>query len=403
MPIFACFYENDTMTKHFFRTELAGLLTVAALAGCGKTPDPEPDPTPQPDNRISLTPLSQMTLKEKVGQLFTIPPEDLVPGASGYLTQGSATMKETFKDYPCGGIILFAGNIKNPSQIKEFNSFLHDLGNYPIICVDEEGGRVARIAKNSNFNVPTYKSMEEVGKTGDPQNAYNAGDRIGTYLLNYSFDIDFAPVSDVNTNPDNVVIGDRAFGSDPQLVANMASQFLKGLLNNKVEGCLKHFPGHGDTSTDSHYGYAESLKTWDQLVNCEMIPFKKGIESGARMIMTAHICLPSVAGAQMPSTLSSTILQDKLRGELGYKGVIITDSMGMGAITKEYSAGEAAVLAIEAGVDMMLMPENYKEAFQAVLDAVASGRLTEKMIDERATRVLELKKSLLRSRGLLKE
>ena len=389
------------MTKHFFRKGLAGFLAVAALAGCGKNPDvPVP---PQPDYKYSLTPLSQMTLREKVGQLFNVTPEDLYPDASGYLTQGYKVMKETFKEYPCGGIILFAGNIKNPSQIKDFNCFLHELGNYPLICVDEEGGRVARIAKNSNFNVPTYKSMEDVGKTGDPQNAYAAGDRIGTYLMNYGFDIDFAPVSDVNTNPENVVIGDRAFGSDPQLVANMASEFLKGLKNAKVEGCLKHFPGHGDTSTDSHYGYAESKKTWEELANCEMIPFRKGIESGAQMIMTAHICLPNVPGADMPSTLSKTILQDKLRGELGYKGVIITDSMVMGAITKEYSAAEATILAIEAGVDVILVPSDYKVAFQAVLDAVESGRLTEKMIDERAARVLELKKNILRSRGLLKE
>jgi beta-N-acetylhexosaminidase len=343
-----------------------------------------------------------MTLKEKVGQLFNVRPEILSPESTGYVTKGTQAMTDTFKEYPVGGITIFAGNITNPTQLKNFTSFLHDLGNYPMLCIDEEGGRVARIAKNTQFNVPVYQSMEAIGKTGDSKNAYNAGDAIGTYLMNYGLDVDLAPVSDVNTNPNNVVIGDRAFGSDPALVADMASEFLKGLKHAKVEGCQKHFPGHGDTSTDSHYGYAESKKTWEELSVCEMLPFRKGIQADTKMIMTAHISLPNVTGDDTPSTLSKTILQEKLRGELGYKGIIITDSMGMGAITKQYSSGEAAVRAIEAGVDIILDPEDFREAFKAVMDAVEGGRISMAMIDERVTRVLELKKSILQSRGLLK-
>ena len=390
------------MSKHFMRMRMAGLAALAVLASCQKNEQPAPVPPTPEVTKYSIKPLSEMTLKEKVGQLFNIRPEVLSPETSGYITKGTQAMKDFFKEYPCGGITIFAGNITNPTQLKNLTSFLHDLDNYPLLCIDEEGGRVARIAKNTQFNVPVYQSMEAVGKTGDPKNAYNAGDAIGTYLMNYGLDVDLAPVSDVNTNPLNVVIGDRAFGSDPQLVAPMVSEFLKGLKHAKVEGCLKHFPGHGDTSTDSHYGYAESLKTWPELVNCEMIPFQKGIEAGTKMIMTAHISLPNVTEDPVPSTLSQLILKEKLRGELGYKGIIITDSMAMGAITKEYSAGDAAVLALEAGVDILLDPEDYKIAFQAVMDAVEKGRISMSTLDEKVTRILELKKSILQSRGLLK-
>lgn len=392
------------MMKQMWKWALP-LLAALLLFGCDPIePDPEPTPTPKPEEKIlySLKPLEEMSLREKVGQLFNVRPEALDLTSSYTQTAASSVLTDGFSRYPCGGITLFAANIKNPDQIKEFTKFLHGLGNYPLLCIDEEGGRVARIGNNSNFNVVKYSSMAAVGATGDPKNAYNAGDNIGGYLALYGFDMDLAPVSDVNTNPDNVVIGDRAFGSSPQLVADMASQFLAGLQKNFVEGCLKHFPGHGDTKADTHYGYAESLKTWDELKNCEMIPFQKGIQSGAQMIMTAHVCLPNVTGDQTPSTLSPMILQDKLRGELGFKGVIITDSMGMGAITNQYSPEEAAIAALEAGVDIVLDPADYPSAFEAVVNAVTSGRISQAQLDERVARVLALKKRILQQRGQLK-
>ena len=384
------------------------LLTVLLLAGLSFAcqehldPDPEPAPAPRPEKiSYSLTPLSEMTLREKVGQLFNVRPEALDLTSSNMMTGASNVLTDGFSQYPCGGITLYAANIKDPDQIIAFTRFLHGLGNYPLLCIDEEGGRVARIAGNSNFNVAKYASMAAVGATGDPKKAYEAGNSIGGYLSIYGFDVDFAPVSDVNTNPDNIVIGDRAFGSSPQLVADMASQFLLGLQKNTVEGCLKHFPGHGDTKADSHYGYAESLKTWEEISACEMIPFRTGIEAGTQLIMTAHVCLPNVAG-NVPSTLSPLILQDKLRGELGYEGLIISDSMAMGAITQEYSTGEAAVNALLAGVDILLDPADYPSAFEAVVSAVQSGRISEELIDERVDRILALKKRILMARGQLK-
>lgn len=385
------------------RGGLLGLLFLALLTACHPDPEPEPEPAPVPEKEVySLKALDQMTLREKVGQLFNVRPEALDLTSSYTQTGASQVLTDGFNRYPCGGITLFAANIKDPLQIIAFTKFLHGLGNYPLLCVDEEGGRVARIANNSNFNVVKYASMEAVGATGDPKKAYEAGDNIGCYLAIYGFDIDLAPVSDVNTNPENVVIGNRAFGSSPQLVADMAGQFLLGLKHNDVEGCLKHFPGHGDTKADTHYGYAESLKTWEELLSCEMIPFRKGIENGAEMIMTAHVCLPNVTGESVPSTVSPVILQDKLRGELGFKGIIITDSMAMGAITQEFSPEEAAISAIEAGVDIVLDPADYPSAFEAVVAAVESGRISMDQLDERVDRVLTLKKRILTARGQLK-
>lgn len=382
---------------------LAVALLVVTVSCNPIEPEPEPGPRPEPPKTLyTLKPLAEMSLHEKVGQLFNVRVEALDLTSTYTQTGPSPVIVDGFNRYPCGGLTLYAANIKNPQQILAFTQFLHNLGNYPLLCIDEEGGRVARIANNNQFSVPKYASMAAVGATGDPKEGFDAGDDIGGYLAIFGFDVDFAPVSDVNTNPDNVVIGDRAFGSSPQLVADFASQFLLGLQKNTVEGCLKHFPGHGDTKADTHYGYAESLKTWDEISNCEMVPFRKGIETGTQLIMTAHICLPNVTDEIIPSTLSPLILQEKLRGELGYKGIIITDSMGMGAITQEYSPEEAAIRALEAGCDIILDPADYVSAFEAVVSAVESGRLTVAQIDERVSRVLALKKRILESRGQLK-
>lgn len=378
------------------------ILASLATYSCNRV-DPEPDPQPQPEElpTYSIKSLDQMTLREKVGQMFIIHPEKLVASGAAQ-TQGSQEMKETFEKYPAGGVTFFAQNIKSPEQTKAFTRFIHDLPNYPLICVDEEGGRVARIGKNDNFNVITYTSMNAVGATGNPEKAFEAGNNIGLYLKLYGFDIDFAPVADVNTNPNNTVIGDRAFSDKPDVAAQMVAKFLNGLQKTSVEGCLKHFPGHGDTQTDSHYGYAETLKTWDEISACEMIPFRKGIEAGAKMIMTAHISAPKVTGTEDPSTLSYKMVTEKLRNELGFKGIIITDGMGMAAITKQYTAAEAAELAIKAGIDIVLLPPDYISAFDAIVEAVETGRIPESRINESVDRILKLKKAILTSRGQLK-
>ena len=357
------------------------------------------DPIVSPVDEVEAQ-LQQMTLREKVGQLFYIRLESLDPSiewttyddlASIKILEVTEKMKRVNEDYPVGGIILYAWNIEDEAQLARIIPQVRALNGNPLLCIDEEGGRVSRIANNPNFNVKKYESMASIGATGDPQNAYECGNTIGTYLSRYGFDIDFAPVADVNTNPENVVIGPRAFSDDPTVAAPMVVNYLQGLKDAGITGCIKHFPGHGDTKADTHYGYASTQKTWDEMLNCEMVTFKAGIQWGCQLIMTAHIGAPNVTGSDVPSTMSPIILQDKLRGELGYQNIIITDAMEMGAITQQYTSAEAAVGSIKAGVDIVLGPRYFTEAFDAVMAAVNNGTISEERINQSVRRILKLK------------
>ena len=373
------------------------------LVSCTNDDDPV---APTPVDEVEAQ-LQKMTLREKVGQMFYVRPECLDTTIHFNLPSGidesaddireiklqavNATMKGVNEKYPVGGIILYAHNIKDEAQLARFIPEIRALKGSPLLCIDEEGGRVARIANNDNFNEKKYESMGAIGATGDPQNAYECGNTIGTYLRRYGFDVDFAPVADVNTNPENIVIGQRAFSDDPAVAAPMVTNYLQGLKDAGVTGCIKHFPGHGDTKSDTHYGYAQSMKTWDEMLGCEMTTFKAGIAWGCQLIMTAHIAAPNVTGSDVPSTMSPVILQDKLRGELGYQNIIITDAMEMGAITQQYNCAEATVGCIKAGVDIVLGPQNFVQAFDAVIAAVNNGTITEERINQSVRRILKLK------------
>ena len=389
---------------------LAAILLICGstiLTSCSSEDDPMTPPTDEVEAQ-----LQRMTLREKVGQLFYVRPECLdttihiwgsgsidatvADLASIKLQAVNATMEGVNEKYPVGGIILYAHNIEDEAQLSAFISQIRALKGSPLLCIDEEGGRVARIANNANFEVEKFESMGAIGATGDPQNAYHCGNTIGTYLHRYGFDIDFAPVADVNTNPENIVIGARAFSDDPQVAATMVTHYLDGLKDAGITGCIKHFPGHGDTKADTHYGYAQSLKTWDEMQNCEMVTFRAGIQWGCQLIMTAHIGTPNVTGSDIPATMSPLILQDKLRSVLGYQNVIITDAMEMGAITQQYSSAEAAIGTLQAGADIVLGPQNFVEAFDAVVKAVEDGVLTEQRIDQSVRRILKLKKQARR-------
>ncbi len=348
--------------------------------------------------------LKNLTLHQKIGQLFIVRAESLDPSflpEEVHKTYGRGVtsitpeVSDCYQKYPAGGIVLFGKNIINPEQTKKLNQEIHNLNTIKtLIYVDEEGGIVSRVAKNPIFNLPTYTDMKTIGETNDVKEAYKAGQTIGAYLKEFGFDVDFAPIADVDTNPLNPIIGRRAFSSDPNLAAKMMLNFYRGLESKGVKGCIKHFPGHGDTKTDSHSGYSESLKSWEELKICEIIPFVEGIKANIDMIMTAHITLPNVDISNKPTTLSRTILQGKLRKELGYKGLIVTDAMEMGAITKEYAPGEAAIQAILAGVDLILIPYDYIHTYKAVEDAVKQGRIPEKRIDESLCRILKYKQNI---------
>ena len=397
------------MRKNLFWMMAAILTCGAMFTSCTNETDNPVPVVPTPVDEIEAQ-LQKMTLREKVGQMFYVRPEcldttihfNLPSGIDGSaddikeikLQAVNATMMGVNEKYPVGGIILYAHNIEDEAQLAQFIPQIRALNGSPLLCIDEEGGRVARIGRNPNFNVETFESMDSIGKTGDPQNAYYCGNTIGTYLREYGFDIDFAPVADVNTNPENIVIGNRAFSDDPAVAAPMVTSYLQGLKDAGVTGCIKHFPGHGDTTADTHYGYAQSQKTWDEMLGCEMITFKAGIQWGCQLIMTAHIGTPGVTGSEIPATMSSLILQDKLRGELGYQNIIITDAMEMGAITQQYSCSEAAVGCIQAGVDIVLGPQNFVEAFDAVIEAVENGIITEERINQSVRRILKLKAAI---------
>ncbi len=381
----------------------------AAILACGTllfTSCSDDDSSSGSSNEVEEQ-LRQMTLREKVGQMFYVRPETLAPSIewNSYddlqidpLQEVTDEMKRVNEQYPVGGVILYAWNIDDEKQLAQIISDIRKLKGQPVLCIDEEGGRIARIAQNPNFDVEVIGPMGDIGKTGDPKNAYHAGNVIGTYLSKYGFDIDFAPVADVNTNPDNIIIGARAFSDDPQVAAPMVTNYLQGLKDAGIVGCVKHFPGHGDTQNDSHTGYVQSLKTWEEMKDCEMVTFKAGIQWGCQLIMTAHIAVPNVTNSDIPSTLSSVVLQDKLRGELGYQNIIITDGMEMGAITQHYSSGEAAVRSIQAGVDIVLGPKDFIEAFDAVMKAVETGTITEDRINQSVRRILKMKKGLKSNR-----
>lgn len=339
--------------------------------------------------------LGKMSLREKVGQLFIVRPEALAENSNAETAPATDRVDDAvinrIEEYPVGGIALFSRNITSAEQLPMFISDLQSSSKYPLfIAVDEEGGRVARIANSDFFNVASYKSMEDIGKSGDASKAEEVGRQIGLYLKELGFNLDFAPVADTNTNPQNIVIGDRSYGSDPALVARMVSAQLDGMHDSGIMGTLKHFPGHGDTKDDTHSGYVSIEKTWDELKECELVPFITALPK-ADMVMVSHITAVNVTSDQLPTSMSETMITGKLRNELGYDGVIITDAMAMGAVADNYTSAEAAVTAVKAGVDIVLMPQNLDEAFNGVMNAVTDGEISMERLDESVMRILKLK------------
>ena len=338
--------------------------------------------------------LAVMSLEDKVAQMFFVDLDGLT-GVAGTQIAGDIT-REALQNFHPGGISLFAGNIIDPDQLALLTASLQEYsleysGVPLLIGTDEEGGTVKRIGSNGNFDVPYVGSMQDIGSTGDASFGYQAGFTIGAYLSAYGINMDFAPVADVLSNPANTVIGSRSFGSDPGLVSDMVEMYRKGLLENGVIPCVKHFPGHGATTADSHTGMAVTEKNMDQLTACELVPFQTAVINGADCIMAAHISLPSVTGNDTPASLSPVIIQDLLRNTLGFDGVVITDALNMGAVTNMYSPADAAVLAVLAGNDMLLTIGDFREPCLAVLNAVKDGRIPEERSNESVRRILKLK------------
>jgi len=257
----------------------------------------------------------------------------------------------------------------------------------PFLAVDEEGGLVARVA-DSPIEVPYVGSMGAIGASGDPEAAYEAGNTIGGYLRELGFNLDFAPDADVLIDPSNQTIGERSFGTDPALCGRMVHRFVDGLHASGIASCIKHFPGLGDTETDTHTGGAWSSRTLEDYRSAEFQSFLGGIEAGTDMIMVSHLTNEALTGNDLPASMNGAVITDLLRKELGYEGVIITDSLQMGAVTDRFDSAAAAVTAIEAGADILLIPADYASAHQGILDAVETGRLSEERLDQSLFRIL---------------
>lgn len=339
--------------------------------------------------------VKHMSTEEKVGQLFIVTPDQLT---GSHVTAADAATREAIAKTQPGGLIYFDDNLKNPAQtqalLKDTRQIYNDLGlPVPFLAVDEEGGEVARVAHNPAFGVQNVGDMRAVGRTGNPVKAAAVGTTLGTYLKGLGFNLDFAPDADVLTNPANTVVARRSFGTDPALVKQMSEAEARALSACGVLPCLKHFPGHGATTGDTHAGTAATDKTLDQMMQAELVPFND-VNAYAPMIMAGHIAAPKVTGDNTPACLSKKMVTDVLRGKLHYRGVITTDSLQMGAVTQSEAPGQAAVSALEAGCDVILMPDDFPAARAAVLAAVQKGTLSEKRLNASVTRILKCKAQL---------
>ena len=339
--------------------------------------------------------LQTMTLEEKVAQMFIVLPESLVEGVDPVIAAGDAT-RNAIDQIPVGGFVYLDSNLQSPEQVKTMlanvqSYSMERIGLPALLCVDEEGGTVARISGTGKFNVPAVENMSVIGQADDTNRAREIGASIGASLAELGFNVDFAPVADVLTNPENQVVKKRSFGTDPQVVSDMCQAVAEGLTESGIYATYKHFPGHGMTSADTHAGYAYSDKTLEELESCELIPFQKGIADGISFVMVGHISMPGITGDQEPASLSEHMITEVLRKKMGYDGIVITDAMNMGAIVHQYSSSEAAVKTIQTGTDLILMPADFRSAYEGVIEAVHNGEISQERIDQSVTRILSVK------------
>lgn len=337
------------------------------------TPAPTPTPTPDPVEET----LSAMTTEEKVGQLLI---------AGFYETEAGEEARSYIQDYHVGGLILYGRNVESAQQLTDLTNGLKALAGDGIplfLSTDQEGGMVERMP-------PEIQKLPNAYDVSDPA-AF--GSALGTECAAFGLNTDFAPSLDIWSNPNNTVIGRRAFGSDAETVTQRGLACLTAMEESGTIPVVKHFPGHGDTDTDSHVGLPVVDKTREELLEMELLPFQAAIDAGAPAVMVGHILMTQI-DPDKPATLSSEVVTGLLREELGFDGVVFTDDLTMGAITQSYGLGEAAVLAVEAGCDVLLVCHeagSVDQVYTALLDAVDTGRITEDRLDQSVRRILTLK------------
>ena len=374
------------------------LFLVFLLTGCGYKKDNEINNSITNDEKENINgtdeimreekepiddKINSMTLDEKIGQM-------IITGFNG--SEYNDDMDRLINEYKVGGVILFARNIEDSNQMIDLTRALQENNNnLPLfISIDEEGGRVSRLPDD----VEKFPSAFTIGLINDQQIAYENGKEIGYTLKRLGINLDYAPVLDIYSNENNTVIGDRAFSTEESIVSTMGIATMEGIEDSDIIPVVKHFPGHGDTEVDSHYGLPIVYKTLEELRNFEFIPFVKAIESGCDVIMVSHIILNEVDSSN-PASLSKIVISDLLRKDLEFDKVVITDDMSMGAITSIMSIEEACIKSIEAGCDILLLGNAYEEIEQVINSIklkIYNGEISEEQINKSVKRILELKK-----------
>ncbi|HTN43580.1 MAG TPA: beta-N-acetylhexosaminidase [Nitrospiria bacterium] len=327
-----------------------------------------------------------MTLKEKIGQLFMLGFEGRSP---------SKAVVRLIREFQIGGVILFARNLQSPSQAARLcNALQAQAPKMPmLVSIDQEGGRVSRLPKG--FTV--FPGGAQLAACHSTELVYRVAQATARELRAVGINMNMAPVLDVNTNPANPVIGDRAFGASPTLVSSMGLTTMAGLQDNRVIACGKHFPGHGDTAADSHKELPRVPHDLQRLREVELRPFLHIIPNGLASIMTAHVLYPKLDPDE-PATLSKKIITGLLREAMGFKGVVVTDDLEMAAISDRHGPGEAAVKAIEAGADLILFcrdEDKQREALEAVANAVKHKKISEARIEQSLLRILQMKEKFI--------
>ena len=375
--------KNTVSTDFSIQTEVLSPVPLPEL-------EMEPEP-PEPILSKAEQLLSEMTLREKIYQMFVVFPSAITDTAD-QTTAGEAT-RLALETYPVGGFIYDKNNLVRQEQIRTMLTNTQSYSKIPLILTcDEEGGRVNRLMGTIGTTwVGAMLKYQNQGASKATENAQT----IGEDLLSCGFNMNLAPVADVWSNPANTVIGDRAYSNDFQQAAELVAAAVEGFHNGGTACTLKHFPGHGDTSTDSHYGAVYVNKTLETIRQEELLPFQAGIAAGADAVMMGHLIVQDVD--EEPALFSYKLVTELLREELDFDGVVMTDSLQMQAMTDYYDSGEIAVKAVKAGVDVLLCPYDLERAADALLQAVEQSEITEQRLDESVLRILTLKET----RGIL--
>jgi beta-N-acetylhexosaminidase len=324
--------------------------------------------------------IKNMTLEQKIGQMLII-----------YYNSNTydSNLKSVIENINPSGFILFSDNITSDSQLHNFINEMQKDSSIPMfITIDQEGGFVQRLKPIEDIKAQTIPAMATIV---DEISAFETGKTIGKDLSTYGINMNYAPVLDINMNDENTVISSRSFGNNPQTVSDLGLALARGLKEYNIMPVFKHFPGHGSTVADSHYDLPVLNKTKEELYQHELIPFIDAINNNAEVIMIGHIAVPKLTGDDTPASLSKEVITDLLKEEMGFKGLVITDALNMGALINNYSNDEIIIKTINAGTDLLLMPGSTKKTIEIIKTGLAKKEIKEERLDESIRKILKLK------------